>query len=119
MMELDLQLFGGRGSSSGGGGGGASVSESQNQYGGGGAPSKIGNISYNEAEKLFNAPIGTMYTMSEHNTGDYVGEYTRVKSGWTGSQRYRSSFKKPPMVTTAQGFAMQVVGNDMRRVDMK
>lgn len=42
---------------------------------------KIGNIEYDEAEKLFDSPIGTKITMDVHNTGDYVGEYERTEDG--------------------------------------
>lgn len=78
---------------------------------------KIVSVSYAQAENLiFNAPVGTVITMDDHSSGDYVGEYTRTESGWQGSQRYRSNRVRPATVTTARGFAMQVAGNDIRVV---
>ena len=76
---------------------------------------RLTSVSYEQAEnELFNAPIGTVITMDNHNTGDYIGEYTRTERGWQGSQRYRTNRARPAFVTTARGFAMQVVGNDIR-----
>lgn len=78
---------------------------------------RLSNVSSQRAEnELFNAPVGTVITMDNHNTGDYVGEYTRTERGWEGSQRYRSNRQRPATVTTARGFAMQVAGNDIRVV---
>lgn len=78
---------------------------------------RIRDVSYERASnELFNAPVGTVITMDKHTSGDYVGEYTRTANGWTGSQRYRSSFRNPSTVSTAEGFAMQIVGNDIKVV---
>lgn len=71
------------------------------------------NISYDNAEKMFNAPQGTVLELSHHSSGDYVGEYTRTADGWAGSQKYRSSYAAPGKVKTAKGFAMQIVGMDV------
>lgn len=105
-MKLNLQYFGGRGA-------GASGTGSANGYK---VPSKISNISHSEAEKLFNAPVGTKITITKHQSGDYVGEYTRTKDGWVGSQQYKSAFKNLPTVKTPKGFAMQVVGSDIKPI---
>lgn len=79
------------------------------------AGQRFTNVSYEQAEnELFNAPIGTVITMDNHNTGDYIGEYTRTERGWQGSQQYRTNRQRPAFVTTARGFAMQVSGNDIR-----
>ena len=76
---------------------------------------KVTNVSYAKAEnELFNAPIGTKITMDNHNTGDYVGEYTKTERGWEGSQQYKSNRVKPPLVNTPKGFAMHVSGNDIK-----
>lgn len=78
------------------------------------AGQRISNISHPRAQlEVFNAPVGTVITMSRHNTGDYIGEYTRTAEGWVGSQRYKSSFRTPPTIKTPNGFAMQVSGNDI------
>lgn len=75
---------------------------------------RITDVSHQQAQnELFNAPVGTVISMENHNTGDYVGEYTRTADGWEGSQRYKSGYIKPGNVTTANGFAMQVSGNDI------
>ena len=71
-------------------------------------------ISQSDAEKMFNAPKGTVIEVSHHSSGDYVGEFTRTSDGWAGSQKYRSSYTIPKKVTTAKGFAMQVAGTDVR-----
>ena len=74
----------------------------------------VGNVSYEEAESLFDAPVGTTISMSSHESGDYIGEYVRTANGWEGKQKYRSSRKTPPNVNTSKGFAMQVVGTDVK-----
>lgn len=71
-------------------------------------------ISHSDAEKMFNAPKGTVIEVSHHSSGDYVGEFTRTSDGWAGSQKYRSAYKIPAKVTTAKGFAMQVAGTDIK-----
>lgn len=77
---------------------------------------KVKNVSYDRAKnELYNAPVGTVITMDEHNSGDYVGEYTRTRTGWVGSQKYQGG-GKPADVKTADGFAMQVKGKDIRVV---
>lgn len=77
------------------------------------------NVSHDRAaNELYNAPVGTRIEMSNHNTGDYVGEYTRTANGWEGSQRYRTKRVKPANVTTSNGFAMQVSGNDVRVLEV-
>ena len=76
---------------------------------------RLTNVSYARAEnELFNAPVGTVIQMDDHNTGDYVGEYTRTETGWQGSQRYRTNRSRPATVTTARGFANQVNGTDIK-----
>ena len=76
---------------------------------------RISNVSYDKAKyELFNAPVGTIIQISNHNLGDYIGEYTRIKGGWVGSQKYRSNRTKPASVDTPDGFAMQVVGDDVK-----
>lgn len=76
---------------------------------------RISNVSSERAaNELYNAPIGTVITMDNHNTGNYVGEYTRTAEGWVGSQQYRTNRVKPATVKTAKGFAMQVSGNDVK-----
>lgn len=77
---------------------------------------RVSNVGYNEAKnKLFNAPAGTVIQMSNHNLGDYEGEYTKQADGsWVGSQKYKSNRSTPPTVKTADGFATQVQGNDVK-----
>lgn len=80
---------------------------------------KISNAGYQKAKnELFNAPEGTVIQMSNHNLGDYIGEYTRTKDGWVGSQQYKSNRRTPPVVTTADGFAMQIEGNDIKVLEL-
>lgn len=76
---------------------------------------KFSNISYERAIRLYEEfPVGTKIKMTEHTTGDYVGEYTKIDpSTWEGSQKYLSNRRRPPTVSTAKGFAMQVVGKDV------
>lgn len=76
---------------------------------------RIGDVGYNQAEnKLFNAPAGTVIEMNSRD-GDYIGEYTKQEDGsWKGSQKYRSRYGNAPTVKTAKGFAMQVVGKDVK-----
>lgn len=124
-MLIQIQFFGGRGSggaSKAGGGGGATAKA-------GGAQAKpaekgsnltqgqtMRNMSYSEAENLYrDAPVGTKIQMTNHNEGDYVGEYTKTSNTtWEGSQQYRTSYGPPKNVSTAKGFAMRVVGNDVK-----
>lgn len=73
-------------------------------------------ISYEEAEKLFDAPVGTQVKISNHQEGDYIGELTKTNSGWVGSQKYKSSYKKPRDTNTAMGFAGLVVERDVKIV---
>ena len=117
MLNIGIQFFGGRG---GGGSGGA---RGGGRAGGGGAASSsqdnsmvkdYSNISYDNAKKLFDAPVGTQIRISNHSEGDYIGELTRTESGWVGSQQYRSSYRTPGNNATAKGFASQVVGTDVR-----
>lgn len=82
--------------------------------GGGSAVQSRKQISYDDAEKMFNAPKGTRLELSHHSSGDYVGEYTRTERGWAGSQKYRSSYAPLKDVTTSKGFAMQIVGMDVK-----
>lgn len=76
---------------------------------------KISDVGHNEAQnKLYDAPIGTTFEMTSRD-GDYVGEYTKQSDGsWKGSQKYKSGYKMPPTVYTPKGFAMNVVGNDIK-----
>lgn len=77
---------------------------------------KIGNVDYDEAEVIYNtARVGTVIQMSKHASGMYKGEYKKIsKDTWQGSQMYKSGFVKPPTVSTSKGFAMQVVGSDVK-----
>ena len=72
------------------------------------------NASYDTATKMFSAKQGTVIQLTQHTSGDYVGEYTRTSKGWSGSQKYGSSYAKPADVTTANGFAMRVQGMDVK-----
>lgn len=124
MIKFNLQLFGGRGSggSKGGGAGGGAGGQRNTQPQA--APqtqnmSVVKNytdISYSNAQQLFNAPEGTVIRMNTHVDGDYVGEYTKTASGWVGSQQYKSGFRVPATVKTANGFATQIVGKDIKIV---
>ena len=76
---------------------------------------KISDVGYNEAQnKLYEAPVGTTFEMTSRD-GDYVGEYTKQSDGsWKGSQKYKSGYKMPTTVYTPKGFAMNVVGKDIK-----
>lgn len=124
MIKLNLQLFGGRGSSSSSGGGGAGGQRNTQPQASAQAQDTsmvkdYTNISYSSAQQLFNAPEGTVIKMNTHVDGDYVGEYTKTASGWTGSQQYKSGFRIPPTVKTGTGFATQIVGKDIKIVKRK
>lgn len=117
MIKISIQFFGGRG----GGGSGGARGGGRAGGGGGGVTTQgdstvknYSNISYTSAEKLFDAPIGTQIRISNHNEGDYIGELTRTKLGWVGSQQYRSSYVTPRGNATARGFASQIVGTDVK-----
>lgn len=73
MVELNLQLFGGRGSSSGGGGGGgANASESQNQQGG----TLTGQKAVEEVSKLgVGSVIELIYDDGTVDTFKYGSKY--------------------------------------------
>ena len=105
--RLALKSDGGQGSGKKPKGGGATA-------GGGSAVKKHTAISYNNAEKMFDAPQGTVIEVTHHSSGDYVGEFTRTAEGWVGSQKYRSSYKIPAQLKTAKGLAMQIVGADIK-----
>ena len=42
--------------------------------------------------------------------------YTKTASGWVGSQQYKSAFRVPATANTANGFATQIVGKDIKIV---
>ena len=118
MIKISIQYFGGRGGGGSGGargggragGGGGAASSSQDSS----MVKDYRNISYGNAEKLFDAPVGTQIRISNHSEGDYIGELTRTESGWVGSQQHSSSYRTPRDNATAKGFASQVVGTDVK-----
>lgn len=118
MLDFNLQLFGGRGSGGGKGGGAGGQRNTQPQAAAQTQDMPVvknyTDISYSNAQQLFNAPEGTAIRMSTHVDGDYVGEYTKTASGWVGSQQYKSGFRVPATVKTANGFATQIVGKDIK-----
>lgn len=79
---------------------------------------KINDVGHNEAQnKLYDAPTGTTFEMTSRD-GDYVGEYTKQSDGsWKGSQKYKSGYKMPTTVYTPKGFAMNVVGKNIKVIN--
>lgn len=109
--------MGGRGSSGGGGkgrsGGGSVTAGAATQAVQ--IKERYNGISSKSARELFNAPIGTVIEISAHESGSYIGEYTKTTTGWVGSQRYRSNYVKPSDVRTENGFVLQIEGRDVRK----
>lgn len=67
------------------------------------------------SNEIYNAPKGTVLRIYNRD-GDYVADYTKTASGWSGSQAYKSNYVTPTDAKTPKSLAMRIAGFDIKVV---